>query len=317
MSEQSPISTPAAPAQHQQLAPAPAKAPITFGSRGVELATLEDAYRFSNAVVASGFAPKGMDRPESVLVAIQLGLEIGLTPMAAMQNIGVINGRPGIYGDAALALVRSSGLLDSYEQAYTGEGDNLVCSVTVKRKGDPVAITSEFGVADAKAAGLWGKQGPWSQYPRRMLLFRARGFALRDAFGDVLKGLKTSEELADMPEVNVTPGGGIREAKVPTAQATVIDLSAPAAPTPAVHGETPAASTEPAKQPAAATGDAAEQLSPAEQLVKLAAQAGIDFAAVEEWAKARRLNPAKDSDATRIINAWPTVSASLKTGGAK
>lgn len=322
MSDQSSaVQMPAAPAQPQQLAPVPAKAPISFGRQGVELSTLEDAYRFSNAVVASGFAPRGMEKPESVLVAIQLGLELGLTPMAAMQNIGVINGRPGIYGDAALALVRSSGLLESYEQKYTGEGDKFVCSVTVKRKGDPVAIVSEFGVQDAKSAGLWGKAGPWSQYPRRMLLFRARGFALRDAFGDVLKGLRTSEELADMPEINVTPGGGIREAKVPVAPATVLDLN-----TPAAHAESSAAghvaeardaisTTETQIEPAKSAPEA-EQLSPAEHLVKLAADAGIAFEDIEGWAKARRLNPAKDSDAQRIVNAWATVSATLKAGGA-
>ena len=306
----------------------PLKKPIAFGSKGVELATFEDAFRFSNCVALSGFAPKGMEKPEAILVAVQLGLEIGLTPMAAMQNIGVINGRPGIYGDAALALVRASGLLESYQQSYRGDGDKLTAVVTVKRKGDPVEITSEFGVADAKAANLWGKAGPWSAYPRRMLLFRARGYALRDAFGDVLKGLRTTEELADIPpEKNVTP---IREAKVPAATDDVpLNFGVlPPAPAGSASQEPqqsePAPSSEPEQQPAqpakqadAPAADAA--LSPSEKLVQLAAQAGVPFEAVEAWAKARHLNASKDSDAAKICNAWPTVSASLKAqqGGAK
>ena len=306
----------------------PLKKPIAFGSKGVELATFEDAFRFSNCVALSGFAPKGMEKPEAILVAVQLGLEIGLTPMAAMQNIGVINGRPGIYGDAALALVRASGLLESYQQSYRGDGDKLTAVVTVKRKGDPVEITSEFGVADAKAANLWGKAGPWSAYPRRMLLFRARGYALRDAFGDVLKGLRTTEELADIPpEKNVTP---IREAKVPAATDDVpLNFGVlPPAPAdsatqepkqsePAPRSEPEQQPAQPAKQADAPAADAA--LSPSEKLVQLAAQAGVPFEAVEAWAKARHLNASKDSDAAKICNAWPTVSASLKAqqGGAK
>ena len=306
----------------------PLKKPIAFGSKGVELATFEDAFRFSNCVALSGFAPKGMEKPEAILVAVQLGLEIGLTPMAAMQNIGVINGRPGIYGDAALALVRASGLLESYQQSYRGDGDKLTAVVTVKRKGDPVEITSEFGVADAKAANLWGKAGPWSAYPRRMLLFRARGYALRDAFGDVLKGLRTTEELADIPpEKNVTP---IREAKVPAATDDVplnfgVLPPAPAGSAsqepqqsePAPRSEPEQQPAQPAKQADAPAADAA--LSPSEKLVQLAAQAGVPFEAVEAWAKARHLNASKDSDAAKICNAWPTVSASLKAqqGGAK
>ena len=52
---------------------------------------------------------------------------------------------------------------------------------------------------DAKAAGLLGKQGPWTQYPKRMRQMRARAFAVRDVFPDVLKGLPVAEEVMDTP----------------------------------------------------------------------------------------------------------------------
>ena len=184
-----------------------AKSPITFGQSGVQLASLEDAFRFANAICASGFAPRGMEKPESVLIALQWGAELGLTPMAGLTNIAVVNGRPALFGDAALALVRSSGQLEDYKEEETGEAgkDSYGWKVIVKRKNQsPQSET--FTVADAKAAKLWGKTGPWTDYPRRMLKFRARGFVLRDTFGDILKGLRTAEEVRDMPEpVNVTP----------------------------------------------------------------------------------------------------------------
>jgi hypothetical protein len=180
---------------------------INYGSQGVKLASLEDAFRFANAIVASGFAPRGMEKPEAVLVAIQLGAELGLTPMAALQNTAVINGRPAIYGDAALALVRASGLLESFNEEEVGEAgkDSFGIKVTATRR-DGSKGSETFTVADAKAAKLWGKSGPWTDYPRRMLKFRARGFVLRDVFGDVLKGLRTAEEVRDYPEErNITP----------------------------------------------------------------------------------------------------------------
>jgi len=183
------------------------RAPINFGQQGVQLASLEDAYRFANAIVASGFAPRGMEKPEAVLVAIQLGAELGLTPMAALQNTAVINGRPAIYGDAALALVRASGLLTSYKEEEIGEpgSDAHGYRVTASR-GDQTTVET-FTLADAKRAKLVGKPGPWSEYPKRMLRFRARGYVLRDLFGDVLKGLRTVEEARDIPAepLNVTP----------------------------------------------------------------------------------------------------------------
>jgi len=180
---------------------------INYGAQGVKLASLEDAFRFANAIVASGFAPRGMEKPEAVLVAIQLGAELGLTPMAALQNTAVINGRPAIYGDAALALVRASGLLESFNEEEVGEAgkDSFGIKVTATRR-DGSKGCETFTVADAKAAKLWGKSGPWTDYPRRMLKFRARGFVLRDVFGDVLKGLRTAEEVRDYPEErNITP----------------------------------------------------------------------------------------------------------------
>lgn len=201
------------------LKPAATKAPIAFGNTGVQLASLEDAFRLANAICASGFAPRGMDKPESVLVAIQLGAELGLTPMAALQNTAVINGRPAIYGDAALALVRASGLLQSYKEEEIGEPgkDSAGYRVTATRKGGETAVET-FTLADAKAAKLAGKAGPWTDYPRRMCKFRARGFVLRDLFGDILKGLRTVEEARDIPSepINVTPladklAGGLAE----------------------------------------------------------------------------------------------------------
>jgi hypothetical protein len=194
-----------APAAQSASIVAQQKAPIGFGDTGVKIASIEDAYRFATCVIKSGLAPKGFDTPEAVVIALQHAAELGLAPMQGMQSIGVINGRPGIYGDAALALVRRSGLLETYAQGIEGEADLRRAFVTVKRVGD-AANTTHFSVADAKKAGLWGKAGPWTQYPDRMLLFRARGFSLRDCFGDVLKGLRTVEELRDTPaEKNVTP----------------------------------------------------------------------------------------------------------------
>jgi hypothetical protein len=182
--------------------------PISFGASGVQLTSLEDAFRFAKAIVSSGFAPRGMEKPESVLVALQWGAELGLTPMAALSNIAVVNGRPSLFGDAALALVRSSGQLESYSEEEVGERgkDSFGYKITAKRRGfDPQ--TETFTTGDAKTAKLWGKAGPWTDYPARMLKFRARGFLLRDVFGDVLKGLRTMEEVRDTPlePINVTP----------------------------------------------------------------------------------------------------------------
>lgn len=177
--------------------------PMAIGHRGLKLTNLDDLWRFSTALAKSGLAPKGIQTPEAITIAIQMGMELGMTPMAAIQNIAVVNGRPSIYGDAALAVVRASGQLETYSETYEGEGEDRCCIVRSKRKGQETELVSWFSVEDAKRAKLWGKPGPWTEYPDRMLKFRARGFNLRDNFGDVLKGYHTVEEMRDAPIVEV------------------------------------------------------------------------------------------------------------------
>jgi hypothetical protein len=172
----------------------------TTPARGLALATFDDAFRFSQMVAKSEFAPKDFKgKPESCLLAIQHGSEIGLSPMQSLQNIACINGRPAIWGDAALAVVMASAVCESVTETMEGDGDQMVAVCTAKRRGYPKPTVVRFSVADAKKASLWGKSGPWTQYPKRMLQLRARGFALRDAFPDVLKGLVTAEEAQDYP----------------------------------------------------------------------------------------------------------------------
>jgi hypothetical protein len=172
----------------------------TQRATGLALQTFDDAMRFGKMVADSEFAPKDFrGKPASCVLAIQAGAEIGLSPMQALQSIAVVNGRPSVFGDAALAVCKASPVCEFVWEQVTGEGDGMVAMCQAKRKGYEKATTVHFCVADAKKAGLWGKAGPWSQYPKRMLQMRARGFALRDAFPDVLRGLVTAEEAQDYP----------------------------------------------------------------------------------------------------------------------
>lgn len=171
----------------------------------------DGAWRIAKVVVQAGMAPQGLDKPERAMVAIMHGLEVGFTPMAALQSIAVINNRATIWGDGALALVQASGLMESRKEWLEGEGSNRVAHCVVKRKGDPEPKKGKFSVADAKEAKLWMKKGrsgqdtPWVTYPERMLKMRARAFALRDGFADVLKGLGIAEEVQDTPMRDITP----------------------------------------------------------------------------------------------------------------
>lgn len=160
--------------------------------------SMGEAMQAAEMLAGSQMVPKCYQgRAQDTLVAMMMGNELGLNPIQSLQNIAVINGKPSIYGDALLALVQRNPAFGGHEESFDEKTMTATC--TVWRKGDAQKHVVAFSQVDATKAGLWGKSGPWSQYPKRMLMWRARGYALRDKFADVLGGLITAEEARDTP----------------------------------------------------------------------------------------------------------------------
>jgi hypothetical protein len=190
------------PTQQQQRA----RPPIVSGgiARGIIPQNMDEAWRLADLVFQAGLTPDGIDTPQKAMIAIMQGLEVGMPPMMALSSIAVINKRPTIWGDGALGLVRGSGLLESFKEFEEVRDGSLTAVCRLKRVGED-EIERTFSVADATTAGLINKP-IWKQYAKRMRQMRARAYALRDTFADVLKGLQIREEVQDYQMKDVTPG---------------------------------------------------------------------------------------------------------------
>ena len=192
--------------------------------------SFKELNEFAGIIAKTDMIPNGYkNKPGDCLVAMMMGHELGLPYLMALQNIATINGKPSIYGDLGLALVRSSRQLEEFDEFDQGQAlKEQTGKCVLRRAGDKKERVFTFSVEDAKRAGLWGKQGPWTNYPGRMLQMRARAFALRDVFPDVLKGLGIAEEAADFIDttaerVNLSPAAvppvNQKPAEAPTEQA--------------------------------------------------------------------------------------------------
>ncbi len=157
---------------------------------------MDETFRLAKALSLSGdMVPKHFqNKPEMIMAAIMQGASVGLPPMQAMQYIAVINGRAVVWGDALPALVMAAGHFVDVEME--GQGKDRAAVATLTRK-DGRKVVRRFSIADADRAGLLNKPGPWKQYPDRMLLNRARTFAVRDGAPDALVGLAVAEEVQD------------------------------------------------------------------------------------------------------------------------
>jgi hypothetical protein len=181
----------------------PQKAEIAAGGQVAALIpqNLEQAFRLSQALAASGMAPRGIDKPEQIMVAIMAGAELGLAPFQSLQSFAVVNGRPSLWGDGLLAVVRGRGVKVKEWFDNDDEPTKAFCHVTRPDTGEEVERT--FSLADAKKANLIGKTGPWQTNQKRMLQMRARAFALRDGCADILRGIQVREEVEDYQDARI------------------------------------------------------------------------------------------------------------------
>lgn len=194
--------------------------------------SFEDVQRIARMAVTAGlFKGERKDNEDALIgkatMAIMQGLEVGLPPMQAIQQIAVINGRCVIWGDAVPALLWANG----FKVKEWTEANVAYCTVT---RPDGSEVTRQFSEADARKARLWDERAtvtktwdgkseqkpndsPWFRFPLRMLQMRARGFAVRDGAADVMRGIYMREEIDEQPAQlrDVTPKSPLELPDIP------------------------------------------------------------------------------------------------------
>jgi len=175
--------------------------------------SFEETWRISKAVFAAGLAPSaligrknGDDAVSAVAVSIMAGAELGLPPMVALRSFTVINGKPALYGDGLINVVRRSGRVEFLRTGCDEKDGKLVGWCEAKRNDTGEEKRVEFSQVQATKAGLWQTSGssPWAKYPERMLGWRAAGYCLRELFGDVLGGVRDEFEAREIVDAEYT-----------------------------------------------------------------------------------------------------------------
>lgn len=228
--------------------------------------SVDEAMSFAKTLASSQLVPKSFqNRPQDIFVAMLWSHNLDIPVIQGLQYIAVVNGRPTMYGDGALAVVTASGLLEDIKEEIKEVQGGVAAICTLKRKGRATPITRIFTQAEAVNAGLWTKPGPWSLYPKRMLQMRARAFALRDGFPDVLSGMGIYEEQADVVDGDAVevkhgeqPVSEKPERKMPRKKSAPKAVSHDPSPTiEDVTGKTTEEILEPVKEPIAEPAQAA------------------------------------------------------------
>ncbi len=179
--------------------------------------TIEQVQAFCKMLAATEFVPKAFrGKPDSIMVVGAMGARLGVDVFSAMAGIADINGRPSVWGDLLLAVCMNNPHFEDCLESYEGKPyeDTFRAVCVAKRKGREPVVRS-FSVIEAKEAGLWKKEGPWSKTPQRQMQMRARAFALRDTFADTLAGFKMAEEMMDAEPIDVTATATVHDTPRP------------------------------------------------------------------------------------------------------
>lgn len=213
---------------------------VPIGDAGVVLGDLKAVYVLAVIVHASGWHPKGWTQ-DQIAIAFLQGRRLGVDPFTALWNTAPINNRPTSFGDLVVGLCKSRHGVTLRKSWHKGEQelrdrphfskrdempDDLASVVEVLDASGKVVARERFSVADAKMAKLWSKEGPWHEYPYRMLEWRAATWALRTACPETLMGLEIYEHAIGLPTVT-TPHEVVGQTVTSLSAASVVARAEP------------------------------------------------------------------------------------------
>jgi len=135
------------------------------------------------------------------IIAIEMAERIGAAPLAVLQNIYIIHGKPSWSSQFIIAVVNTCGRFKPLKFHYEGEGDNASCVAYTHYidepeksiKGPKVSMQMAHNEGWIKKAG-----SKWKTMPELMLSYRAATLFGRLFCPDLLMGMQSIDELEDI-----------------------------------------------------------------------------------------------------------------------
>lgn len=166
----------------------------------------EHIQRVAKLFASSNLVPetfRGKENIPNCVIALEMAHRMGANPMAVMQNLYIVHGRPGWSAQFIVACLNQCGKFTPLRFKIEGEGDNRTCIAWAKELADGGEVLEgpPVSIGMAKAEGWHGKNGSkWKTMPDLMLRYRAATFFGRLYAPDLLMGMQTAEELKDTGE---------------------------------------------------------------------------------------------------------------------
>lgn len=155
------------------------------------------------------------ENPSNCIIALEYANRLKESPFLIMQNMHTINGRPGLKSEYLAARINESKKYDG-ELKYKYEGaegtDERACTVWARERDGSIVEGQKVTVRMAKAEGWYERKGSkWPNMTDQMLGYRAVSFFKARHFPGIAFGMKTIEEIQDIPFEDVSNSSTISD----------------------------------------------------------------------------------------------------------
>lgn len=178
----------------------------TAGESAFALAVRQARSVASSSVVPAAY--RGEENLANVMVAMEVAQRIGASPMAVMQNLHVIQGKPSFSASFLIATVNASGNFTPMRFETVGDdpaNDDYRVRARAKDKETGEELLGPWITwAMVKAEKWHSKPGSkWVTMPALMFMYRAAAFWTRVYSPELSLGLHTTDEMHDIGTVHV------------------------------------------------------------------------------------------------------------------
>lgn len=191
------------PAEGESMELEPIKAAPGMQTMWNNTKLMNQSFRMAGMLSKSGLVPDSYkNSPENCLIAIDLGNRIGMAPLAVMQNLYIVKGKPAWSGQFCAGIVNGSGRFTPLQYQWVGEEGkmNRGCRAFARRTSDgSLCFGGLVTMQTAQDEGWLSKPGSkWKTMPEQMLMYRAASFFAKAHCSDYLLGIPTQEEVEDI-----------------------------------------------------------------------------------------------------------------------
>lgn len=172
----------------------------------------ETALRMADCLSKSTVVPKDYQgNTGNCMIAIEMASRINTSPMMVMQNLYIVNGKPAWSSQWIIAMINSSRRYKTelqFEFGNAKEDGGLSCQAWAEDYAGHKVVGPKITMNMANDEGWTQKNGSkWKTMPQVMIQYRAASFFGRMNCPDMIMGIYSQEEVADMVDLKETDFG--------------------------------------------------------------------------------------------------------------